>query len=100
MAFKEMPPGQAIPAATNGVQLGGVNSVHNSHFHDFGQDAALEKQLRREVRNHLARCHQRRWAEALPHVSEMPSATGRPCRIQAWRADNDRDRVFEKRARA
>lgn len=32
MAFNEMPPGaMAIPTA-NGVQLGGVNSVHNSHF--------------------------------------------------------------------
>lgn len=99
MAFKEMPPGaKAIPTANETVQLGGVNSVHNSQINDFGQDAtALEEQLRREVRTHLARCRHRRWAESLPHINEVVRTTGRPGRIQTWRADDQRDRFYEAR---
>jgi hypothetical protein len=100
MAFNEMPPGaMAIPAARGEtVQLGCVNNVHNSHKSGLGQVAVLEEQLRREVRNHLARCQYQRYAESRPHVSEMPSATDRRSRIQVWRADDQRDRFYEERA--
>ena len=92
MSFIAKPPRLVTGAVHKGVRFTGANNRENNRRNHNLQ--ALEDNLRGEVAQHLARCRYRRWIETRP--ANRPVATGnRHGKLQAWRADDGRSRIFE-----
>lgn len=92
MTYIAKPPRLVTGAAQKNVHTGALNNSRNNRNPSYIQ--ATEDNLRREVETHIARCRQRRWAESRPHG--QPVAIGdRHGKLQSWRADDGRARIFE-----
>lgn len=92
MIFEKRKPVLAGTGLLKNVHTGALNDFRNSRTPSDIQ--AIEDKLRGEVEQHLSRCRHRHWIETRPYG--QPVATGnRYGKLQAWRADDGRSRIFE-----